>query len=55
MKGVVFVNGHNLGRYWCIGPQKDLYLPGPWLKTGNNQVRIKISFLLGCSWLKTKK
>lgn len=30
-KGVVFVNGHNLGRYWTIGPQQQLFLPGAWL------------------------
>jgi beta-galactosidase len=37
-KGVVWVNGHNLGRYWDIGPQKRLYCPAPWLKAGRNQV-----------------
>ncbi|XP_066541409.1 beta-galactosidase-1-like protein 2 isoform X1 [Hoplias malabaricus] len=37
-KGVVFVNGQNLGRHWYVGPQKTLYLPGPWLKTGDNEV-----------------
>ncbi|XP_036006073.1 beta-galactosidase-1-like protein 2 isoform X2 [Fundulus heteroclitus] len=37
-KGVVFVNGQNLGRYWLIGPQQFLYLPGPWLRTGENQI-----------------
>ena len=37
-KGVVWVNGHNLGRYWDIGPQKRLYCPAPWLKAGTNQV-----------------
>jgi beta-galactosidase len=37
-KGVVWVNGHNLGRYWDIGPQKRLYCPAPWLKTGVNEV-----------------
>ncbi|XP_061576198.1 beta-galactosidase-1-like protein 2 [Cololabis saira] len=37
-KGVVFVNGQNLGRYWSIGPQHFLYLPGPWLKSGENQI-----------------
>ncbi|XP_023838637.1 beta-galactosidase-1-like protein 2 isoform X2 [Salvelinus sp. IW2-2015] len=37
-KGVVFINGQNLGRHWSIGPQKTLYLPGPWLKSGNNQI-----------------
>jgi len=37
-KGVVFVNGHNLGRYWNIGPQQTLYLPGVWLKKGRNEI-----------------
>jgi beta-galactosidase len=37
-KGIVFVNGHHLGRYWKIGPQQTLYLPGCWLKKGANQV-----------------
>lgn len=39
-KGIVFVNGHNLGRYWSLGPQQTLYLPGCWLKTGNNEIVI---------------
>ncbi|XP_013392796.1 beta-galactosidase-1-like protein 2 isoform X2 [Lingula anatina] len=39
-KGVVFVNGFNLGRYWEIGPQRTLYLPGPLLRTGNNEILI---------------
>lgn len=34
-KGYVFVNGFNLGRYWKIGPQKSLYLPGTLLKDEN--------------------
>ncbi len=37
-KGVVWVNGHNLGRYWAIGPQQTLYLPAEWLKNGDNEV-----------------
>lgn len=37
-KGVVWVNGHNLGRYWDIGPQKRLYCPAPWLEAGENEV-----------------
>ncbi len=37
-KGVVWVNGHNLGRYWDIGPQTRLYCPAPWLKAGDNEV-----------------
>ncbi len=37
-KGQLWVNGHALGRFWNIGPQKTLYLPGPWLKKGANEV-----------------
>jgi len=37
-KGIVWVNGHNLGRYWEIGPQKRLYCPAPWLKKGSNDI-----------------
>ena len=37
-KGTAWVNGHHLGRFWNIGPQQTLYLPGPWLKHGNNEV-----------------
>ncbi|MRG43969.1 beta-galactosidase [Chitinophaga sp. SYP-B3965] len=39
-KGVVWVNGHNLGRFWEIGPQKRLYCPASWLKNGENEVII---------------
>jgi len=39
-KGVVWVNGHNLGRYWEIGPQKRLYCPAPWLKKGHNEILV---------------
>jgi beta-galactosidase len=39
-KGVVWVNGHHLGRYWNVGPQQRLYLPAPWLKKRRNQVII---------------
>jgi beta-galactosidase len=37
-KGFVFVNGHNLGKYWNIGPQQTLYVPAAWLKKGTNEV-----------------
>ena len=37
-KGVVWVNGHNLGRYWDIGPQTSLYCPASWLKKGANTI-----------------
>lgn len=35
-KGFVALNGFNLGRYWEVGPQKTLYVPGPLLKKGEN-------------------
>jgi beta-galactosidase len=37
-KGTVWINGHHLGRFWSIGPQQTLYVPGPWLKRGLNEV-----------------
>ncbi|ELK17922.1 Beta-galactosidase-1-like protein 3 [Pteropus alecto] len=36
--GFVFINGRNLGRYWYIGPQETLYLPGTWLHPGDNEI-----------------
>ena len=33
-KGMVWVNGHAMGRFWEIGPQQTLYMPGCWLKEG---------------------
>lgn len=39
-KGVVWVNGHDLGRYWRIGAQQTTYVPGCWLRKGKNEVVI---------------
>lgn len=39
-KGVVWVNGHCMGRYWDIGPTQTMYVPGPWLKHGKNEIII---------------
>ncbi|HEY4100796.1 MAG TPA: glycoside hydrolase family 35 protein [Gemmatimonadales bacterium] len=39
-KGAVWVNGHALGRFWQIGPQLSLYLPGVWIRNGVNQVTV---------------
>ena len=39
-KGMVWVNGRSLGRYWKIGPQQTLYVPGCWLKKGYNEFLI---------------
>lgn len=39
-KGYAWVNGRNLGRYWNIGPQQTMYVPGPWLNEGSNTIVI---------------
>ncbi len=40
VKGFVWINGHPLGRIWSVGPQTALYLPGPWLHQGANDIII---------------
>ena len=37
-KGVCWINGFNLGRYWDRGPQRTLYVPGPLLREGENEL-----------------
>ncbi|XP_024366649.1 beta-galactosidase 8 isoform X2 [Physcomitrium patens] len=38
-KGVAFINGFNLGRFWpSMGPQCTLYIPGPLLQPGQNKL-----------------
>jgi beta-galactosidase len=37
-KGVIWINGRNLGRYWSVGPQQTLYVSGVWLKKGINTI-----------------
>jgi beta-galactosidase GanA len=37
-KGIVWINGNNLGRYWNVGPQQRLYCPAPYLKKGKNEI-----------------
>ena len=58
-KGVVVVNGFVLGRYWNIGPQQSLYVPGPILSHGVNEllvfelertVNAKVKFVSKSSW-----
>lgn len=39
-KGMVWINGYAIGRYWEIGPQQTLYMPGCWLKKGENEIII---------------
>lgn len=37
-KGALWVNGRNAGRFWNVGPQLALYVPGVWLRAGQNDV-----------------
>jgi beta-galactosidase len=39
-KGVIWVNGHCLARFWNIGPTQTAYLPAPWLHSGDNEIII---------------
>ena len=39
-RGEVWVNGHSLGRFWNVGPQLMLYLPGCWLHDGDNELLV---------------
>ena len=39
-KGLVWVNGKAMGRFWEIGPQQTLFMPGCWLKKGKNEIII---------------
>ncbi|MGE0079326.1 MAG: beta-galactosidase [Bacteroidales bacterium] len=54
-KGVVWVNGHNLGRYWNIGPQFRLYCPSVWLKKGENEIIVFDSHLTEAKTVKGEK
>ncbi|MFC9634213.1 hypothetical protein ACFTY8_34395 [Streptomyces mirabilis] len=36
--GSIRCNGFCLGRYWSVGPQRSLYVPGPVLREGANEV-----------------
>ena len=39
------MNGFNVGRYYTAGPQKSLYIPGPLLKQGDNQIIVFENYL----------
>ena len=39
-KGVIWINGRCLARFWNIGPTQTAYIPGPWLRTGKNEIII---------------
>ena len=46
-KGVVWVNGMNLGRFWDIGPQRTLYLPGEILRDTDNTIVVLENYATG--------
>jgi len=37
-KGCVWINGHDLGRFWRIGPQQTLFVPSDWFRIGKNEI-----------------
>ena len=39
-KGMVWLNGFLLGRYWKVGPQQTLYAPAPLWRCGRNEIRV---------------
>jgi hypothetical protein len=42
--GYIYVNGHNIGRHWEVGPQREYYIPECWLNQKKGQ---KNSIVLG--------
>ena len=38
--GYIYLNGHNLGRHWEVGPQREYYLPECWLNIGNGKKNV---------------
>jgi beta-galactosidase len=52
-KGFVFLNGHNLGKYWAIGPQQTIYVPAVWLKKGKNEIVVFDQLKSGHAGIKT--
>jgi len=39
-KGIAWLNGFCLGRYWSRGPQRTLYVPGPVTRESGNEMII---------------
>jgi hypothetical protein len=38
--GFIYLNGHALGRYWDVGPQREYYLPECWLDFGAGKTNV---------------
>jgi beta-galactosidase len=39
-KGIAWVNGKNIGRFWNIGPQRSLFVPHVFLRKGINTITV---------------
>ncbi len=39
-KGIAYINGHHLGRFWNVGPTLSLYIPHSYLEGGANRIII---------------
>ncbi|PCG98823.1 Glycoside hydrolase, family 35 [Penicillium occitanis (nom. inval.)] len=42
IKGVLYVNGYNLGKYWTVGPAQSQYVPGAWLREDNEIIVLEL-------------
>jgi hypothetical protein len=40
--GYMWLNGHNIGRHWEAGPQREFYLPECWLNFGNKKKNVLV-------------
>lgn len=40
--GFMWLNGHNIGRHWEAGPQREFFLPECWLKFGKGQKNVLV-------------
>ena len=38
--GYMYLNGHNIGRHWEVGPQREFYLPECWLHFEKNKKNV---------------
>ncbi|MNY23896.1 hypothetical protein D3C86_1575800 [compost metagenome] len=40
--GYMWLNGHNIGRHWEAGPQREFYLPECWLNFGKQKKNVLV-------------
>lgn len=38
----MWLNGHNIGRHWEAGPQREFYLPECWLNFGKDKKNVLV-------------